>query len=185
MSKGKLNLMAMFVTVFSLGGLGFLAVVIILLMATGILTGGSGNGDSVELAGSSSSPGAPLNQGSGKTLTALGVLQLAETAGIPRSQLATAVAIAMAESGFNPNATNVNTNGSTDRGLWQINNFAHPDVSDACAFDPSCNAEAMASISSGGTNWTPWMTYDSGAYRQYLLSAQQLVDTFDTSLSGN
>jgi len=36
---------------------------------------------------------------------------------------------------FNP------TNGSNDRGYWQISKKYHPEVSDDCAYDPTCSTE--------------------------------------------
>lgn len=77
---------------------------------------------------------------------------------------AMAAAIAMAESGGNSAAYGVNHNGSTDRGLWQINSI-HGAQS---TFDIMGNARAAVAISSNGTNWRPWTTYNTGAYRQYL-----------------
>jgi len=42
------------------------------------------------------------------------------------------------ESGIRPDARNVNsTGGSVDRGMAQINNVAHPDITDAQAYDPN------------------------------------------------
>lgn len=67
---------------------------------------------------------------------------------------AMAAAVAMAESGGNPNASNRNSNGTTDRGLWQINSI-HGSQS---TFDPISNARAAVSISKNGTNWRPWCT---------------------------
>jgi hypothetical protein len=90
-------------------------------------------------------------------------------------------AIAVAESDLDPNAVNFNPptpgcpNGSRDRGLWQINDCYHA-YSDACAFDPACNARAMAAISSGGTNWRPWSTYTAGVYANDLGLAQSGFD---------
>lgn len=46
-----------------------------------------------------------------------------------------AVAVAKCESGLNPAAVNTNTDGSRDRGLYQINEKYHPEVTDAQAFD--------------------------------------------------
>jgi len=40
------------------------------------------------------------------------------------------------ESGFNPKCRSVNSDGSVDRGIAQINDRAHPEVSDAQAYDP-------------------------------------------------
>jgi hypothetical protein len=35
-------------------------------------------------------------------------------------------------------------------------------------FDPRVNAEVANSLSGDGKSWTPWATYTSGAYREYL-----------------
>ncbi|HEX4829954.1 MAG TPA: LysM peptidoglycan-binding domain-containing protein [Trebonia sp.] len=68
-----------------------------------------------------------------------------------------AAEIAMAESGGNPNAHSP----TNDYGLWQING-----VHGAMAtYDPVRNAKAAISISGDGSNWRPWTTYTSGAYR--------------------
>jgi hypothetical protein len=98
-------------------------------------------------------------------------------------QLTTAVAVALAESSCNPGA--VHDNGvvcynnssleSLDRGLWQVNNCAHPNVPDSCAYDAQCNANAAFSISASGTDWNPWSTYQSGAYLNYLTAAEAAV----------
>jgi hypothetical protein len=83
------------------------------------------------------------------------------------AQANTAAAIAQAESGGQPNATNQNTDGSVDRGLWQINSV-HGSQS---TFDPAANARAAISISGNGSNWGPWVTFGSGAYRQFVGSS--------------
>lgn len=75
-----------------------------------------------------------------------------------------AAAIALGESGGNPNAVNRNTNGSIDRGLWQINSI-HGDKS---TFDVDGNAKSAIAISSNGTNWKPWTVFTSQAYLKYL-----------------
>jgi len=46
-----------------------------------------------------------------------------------------AVRVADCESGLNPAAVNLNKDGSKDRGLYQINDKWHPEVSDKIAFD--------------------------------------------------
>lgn len=53
----------------------------------------------------------------------LEVASLAYTAGFPRSELHTAVAVAYAESLGDPDAVGHNRNGSKDTGLWQINSI--------------------------------------------------------------
>jgi Lysozyme like domain len=77
---------------------------------------------------------------------------------------AMAAAIAMAESGGKVNATDDDSNGSQDRGLWQINS-SHGSQS---VFTPLKNAQAAVAISANGTNWSPWVTYQNGDYKQFL-----------------
>lgn len=87
-------------------------------------------------------------------------------AGGPAGAQAVAAAVALAESGGNPGASNRNTNGTIDRGLWQINSI-HGALS---TFDVMSNARAAVRISSGGRNWQPWVTFWNGAYRRFLQS---------------
>jgi Lysozyme like domain/Ricin-type beta-trefoil lectin domain len=89
----------------------------------------------------------------------------------PEPRIAVAVSIAMAESSCALNATNHDSNGSQDRGLWQINNAAWPGISNSCAFQMQCNANAAFTISGGGSNWNPWATYGNGAWQRYISSA--------------
>merc|ERR1719215_1485072 len=88
------------------------------------------------------------------------------------SNCATAVAVALAESSGNCKASHTNSGGSIDRGLWQVNSKWHPECSDSCAYDCSCNAGCAKSISSGGKDWTPWATYNAGAHLKYMSQAQ-------------
>jgi hypothetical protein len=98
-------------------------------------------------------------------------------------QMVVALSIAMAESSCNGSATNDNTNGSEDRGLWQINNAAWPNVSNTCAFQVQCNADAAWNISDKGTDWEPWSTYDSGVWENYVGDAKSAIDDgFDFQL---
>lgn len=75
-----------------------------------------------------------------------------------------AAAIAQAESSGNPNATNHNTNGTVDRGLFQVNSI-HGSQS---THDLRRNVRAAIAISNNGRNWTPWTTFTTGAYRRYF-----------------
>lgn len=88
-----------------------------------------------------------------------------------------AAAIAMAESGGDSAATNHNTNGSTDRGLWQINSIWGA----LSTFDPAANAKAAVQISHNGTNFGPWVTFTTGAYKQFM----QGSTTPDLSVPGS
>jgi hypothetical protein len=76
----------------------------------------------------------------------------------------TMAAIAMAESSGRSNATNYNTNGTTDRGLWQINSV-HGYVP-STSFDPLANArQAVAVYNSQGLK--AWSTYNNGSYLKF------------------
>jgi hypothetical protein len=73
---------------------------------------------------------------------------------------AIAAAIATAESSGNSQASNTNSNGSVDRGLWQINSSNGAGSS----FDIMTNARTAVSMSNNGVNWRPWCTaYSDGA----------------------
>ena len=64
-----------------------------------------------------------------------------------------AIAVAKCESGLKPKARNVNKTGTVDRGLYQINNYWHPEVTDEQADDPEfaikffCNAAKAGHLS--------------------------------------
>lgn len=116
---------------------------------------------------SSSSPTSPSSSQATSTLAApsgwigcsqLGTLWL-DAGGSPSTEKM-AESIAMAESGGRQYATDNDGNGSVDRGYWQINS-----VNGALStYSPIGNAEAAVQMSSDGTNWSPWVTYQTGAY---------------------
>ena len=97
----------------------------------------------------------------GGTLGCHGLERLWEQAGGSRAAAFTAAEIAMAESAGRQYAVNTNGGASTDRGYWQINSV-HGSLS---TYDAYGNARAAVRISRGGSDWTPWVTYNSGAYR--------------------
>lgn len=98
---------------------------------------------------------------------------VATQAGFRGEPAVTAVAVAMAESRCSPTAQNGNNpNGGIDRGLWQINSKWHPEVTNACAFEPQCNADAAYRISDQGRAWTQWTTYNNGSQIPYLSDAR-------------
>jgi hypothetical protein len=93
----------------------------------------------------------------GTTLSCTGLERLWESAGGAPGEAFMAAEIAMAESGGRQYAT-----GSVgERGYWQINPI-HGALS---TYDAWGNARAAVIISQDGTNWTPWTTYLTGAYR--------------------
>jgi len=113
------------------------------------------------------------------------VLQAARyfyNAGFRGTGLIIITAIAGAESGYNPNATNTagNTNG-IDVGLAQINTYWHPQYNYNKLFDPQYNANAAFAISNKGTNFTPWVTYKQDLHLKYLAAAKQAAARFGNS----
>jgi LysM repeat protein len=91
-------------------------------------------------------------------LSCSGLEALWEAAGGSKGEAFIAAEIAMAESGgrqFAHSPTN-------DFGYWQINGGHGPAMA---TYDPLGNARAAIAISSNGSNWRPWTTYTSGAYR--------------------
>ena len=100
--------------------------------------------------------------------------QLARAAGVPDGQVAVAVAIALAESSGHPAATNHNTNGSFDFGLWQINTVHGALLTTGAWCVPADNAAMAHTVwTRAGGSWTPWSTYNSGAYLTHLAAANQ------------
>ena len=102
--------------------------------------------------------------------------QLARAAGFPDGQVAVAVAIALAESSGHPAATNHNTNGSFDFGLWQINTVRRPRPADHRGLVRSSRQRSNGPHrldACGVAPWTPWLADNSGAYLTHLAAANQ------------
>jgi hypothetical protein len=107
------------------------------------------------------------------------IYSLALAGGLSSDRARTAAAIAMAESGGNPNAHNP-IPPDNSYGLWQINMLgklgparrqAYGLKSNDELYNPAVNVKAMLDISSQGSNWRPWSTYTNGSYRTYLARA--------------
>lgn len=104
------------------------------------------------------------------------LVTLAQSVGLSEKRARVAAAIAMAESGGNPNAHNA-VPPDNSYGLWQINMLGSmgPDrrrryglPSNEALFDPRRNAMVMADISKQGGNFSAWTTYTSGKYLKYV-----------------
>ena len=117
---------------------------------------------------------------------AQGTANVLRQAGFPESAISTMVAIAKAESGWDPKAVNTaNSNGSRDDGLFQINtvhkgNSWYP----TDPYDPQQSANAAYAIWQGaGQTYRDWSVYNSGAYKQFLQPAPPVIDpsTFTSS----
>jgi len=112
-------------------------------------------------------------------------------AGFRGEAAAVIVAIAWAESDGNRYAcrynppTDKNPTGSWDRGILQINDYWHSEITDDQAFDPARAFQAAYSISKGGTDFGDWCAYwldckkrigkGQGRYRQHLDAARQAI----------
>jgi hypothetical protein len=116
-------------------------------------------------------------------VTPAGLGALARQVGLSGPKVGIAVAIALAESGGDPRATNTNNDRhrSVDVGLWQINTYWHPQYDTERLKEPLYNAQAMAAISKGGTDWTPWATFDNGRYREFIEEGGSAVDAPEVS----
>lgn len=89
------------------------------------------------------------------------MINAAKKAGFTSAALVTAIAVSLAEDPTSdPALVNKNTNGSVDRGLWQINSKAWPNYDGSRLLtDPVYNASAAYTISKAGNDWSPWVTY--------------------------
>jgi hypothetical protein len=82
-----------------------------------------------------------------------------------------AIAIALAESGGNPEAVGgPNSNGTRDWGLWQINDIHNP--TERQKHSAAANWLYAWRIAGLGTNWRPWATFNSGKYRDHMDAAR-------------
>lgn len=65
-----------------------------------------------------------------------------------------AVAVAHCESSLMPGAKSTTGGYGLDRGLYQWNEYFHPEISDRCAYDPECATRAFCrAVRSGHLAW--------------------------------
>jgi Lysozyme like domain len=109
------------------------------------------------------------------------LIALAAGAGFVGDDLTTAVSIALAESGGDPNAYNperaANTpQGAGSFGLWQIYLKAHPEYKGQNLFDPQLNASAAFAVySAAGNSFRPWSTFGNGAYLAHVDTVNGII----------
>jgi len=93
------------------------------------------------------------------------VARAAIDAGFTPAQALTAVQIAYHESGFSAGATNRNSNGSVDYGLWQINSVhGFPELKTQQWRDPATNARLAKKVYDK-QGWNAWSVYKNGKYK--------------------
>jgi hypothetical protein len=102
--------------------------------------------------------------------------------------LATAVAVALAESNCDPSACFDNTTktsctppgpagDSVDRGAWQLNSKVPGATSNKCAFSGPCSATAAYNVESqDGTFFAAWVRYQTDYFAGFLPAAQTAVN---------
>ncbi len=106
--------------------------------------------------------------------------QYAQNAGFTGDALTTAVAVALAESGGNPEAYNPETVagaplGQGSYGLWQVYLKAHPEFSAVDLYDPQANANAAFAVyTAAGNSFSPWTTFKFQT-KGFLAALQQLT----------
>lgn len=120
--------------------------------------------------------GVILKGGTVQHLTASQIAYFARNAGFTGANLETAIAVALAESGGNPQAYNPETAAGTSPGegsygLWQVYLQAHPEFDGLNLYDPQTNANAAYSVFSA-SGWGAWSTFNSGAYQAHLGAAR-------------
>lgn len=113
------------------------------------------------------------------TLTAAQIAVAARQGGFVGQDVTIATAIALAESGGNPDAHNT-IPPDDSYGLWQINMFAGLGASRRNQFglksnvelyDPVTNARIAHTVQQQ-SGWKAWSTYTSGSYMKHLTEAQ-------------
>jgi hypothetical protein len=109
------------------------------------------------------------------------LVALASGAGFSGDDLVTAVSIALAESGGNPQAYNPERAAGTPQGygsfgLWQIYLKAHPEFAGSNLFDPATNAAAAFSVyQRAGGSFRPWSTFGNNAYMAHVDAVTQAL----------
>ena len=98
-------------------------------------------------------------------LTFAELKQLALTVGFPASGADVAAAIALAESA---GIVAARGDSGSSFGLWQVHAPAWPQFDALQLLDATYNAKAALVISKGGTDFSPWSTFKSGAYLQFM-----------------
>ena len=93
-------------------------------------------------------------------------------AGGSKATAPVAAAIALAESGGCSTALNPTDDNGTQSsfGLWQVSNGTHTPPA-ANIYDATVNAKQAVAKWSNAGGFSPWGTYDSGTYKQYLSGA--------------
>ena len=111
------------------------------------------------------------------------------TAGLTPWESVTAVSIAWAESGGNAYAIGINDQDPTakaylsmDVGMWQTNDYWHPEIASKTALTPELQILEVMRISKRTGSWgyvyhvwTAWSTYNAGLHKRFTQQAYWAV----------
>jgi hypothetical protein len=132
-------------------------------------SGATGSGSGVAAEAATSKPSA-TSQGAV-------VAQAAHDAGFTGNDLVIAIAVAKAESRWQPSAVSPrNADGTKDCGLWQINSI-HKDLlrKNSCS-DPKANARMARQVwKNAHGSWSPWYTYKNSKHLPFISEARSLA----------
>jgi hypothetical protein len=119
----------------------------------------------------------------GKVLSDSEIAGWAKSAGFPPEEIATAVAVALAESSGRIDAIG---DGGKSFGLWQIYQPAHPNLmNDSVQWWSAANASMAYQVwrerkATGQNGWAAWTMYKNGTYLLYMLRGR-LAASFPSS----
>ena len=136
----------------------------VVMAASGMGGGGAEAAPSEPAKASATSPGAV-------------VAQAAHDAGFTGNDLVIAIAVAKAESGWQPSAISPrNADGTKDCGLWQINSIHRDLLRKSSCSDPKANARMARQIwQNAHGSWSPWVTYQHHKHAQFMAEARSLA----------
>lgn len=119
----------------------------------------------------------------GQVLTAAQIAQWAQQSGFTGKDLQISVAVALAESSGRIDATNHDSNGTTDYGVWQINSV-HAALFEQYPQWWSVENADMAHSVFTGSGWNAWTTFTSGAYKSHMPDAGAAAQNPSTGNQG-
>jgi hypothetical protein len=115
----------------------------------------------------------PISGNTGKKLSFVDLLALAQQAGFTGAASVIAAGVALAESGGDPMAfgdRDLAPDNGPSLGLWQINvgTRAHPEYANVNLYDVNVNAQAAFDIYSRKTSFSAWTTFGNKKYLGFV-----------------
>lgn len=149
---------------------------------TGAAGGGTGGGGDLGNA-TFTSIGPPAN---GSAYSDDEMVWIVKNAGWTGEDVPIGASIMKAESSGRPNAENLNSNGTYDRGLWQINDVHNSKLPGANRYDPAVSTQLARMIYQESGSWQPWSTYSyHGTYTQHMDSMRAAAARGGTAPPGS